>query len=100
MKQQGDQMQREKELELLRKEMINLKDCITKYLGYVFAGSGAAVYGIGRMDKSIEHVMPAMAFGINSNFNHHQLYCINTILQVLFTQSFCWLLQAPFPRGI
>ncbi len=44
------QNENEKEFELIRKEMISVKDCITKYLGYIFAGSGAAIYGLARME--------------------------------------------------
>lgn len=40
------------EYKLIRQEMNNLKDCITKYIGYVLAGSGAMIYGLARMDRS------------------------------------------------
>ncbi|MFZ3136769.1 MAG: hypothetical protein WA126_05180 [Thermodesulfovibrionales bacterium] len=39
------------EYKLIRKEMINLKDCITKYIGYVFAGSGAMIYGLAKTER-------------------------------------------------
>lgn len=32
------------EYKLIRKEMLNLKDCITNYIGFVLGGSGAAVF--------------------------------------------------------
>jgi hypothetical protein len=35
-----------KEYELLRNEMVTVKECITKYLGYVLGGSGLSVYGM------------------------------------------------------
>ncbi|NWG75029.1 MAG: hypothetical protein HXY24_10550 [Rubrivivax sp.] len=41
-----------KEYELIRGEMITVKDCITRYIGYVFGGSGAAIYGMARMEKT------------------------------------------------
>ena len=34
------------EYKLIRQEMITVKDCITKYIGFVLGGSGIAVYGI------------------------------------------------------
>lgn len=39
-----------KEYESIRAEMLNVKDCITKYVGYVFGGSGAAIYGLSKME--------------------------------------------------
>ncbi|MDD4874380.1 MAG: hypothetical protein PHE15_05330 [Dehalococcoidales bacterium] len=50
-------MLNQKEIELIRKEMTSLKDCITKYVGYVFAGSGAAVYGIARMNRLQDSIL-------------------------------------------
>jgi hypothetical protein len=41
-----------KEYELIRAEMLNVKDCITKYLGYVFGGTGAAIYGLARLNEN------------------------------------------------
>lgn len=41
-----------KEYELVREEMITVKDCITKYIGFVLGGSGAGVYGIVTMGKN------------------------------------------------
>ena len=35
-----------KEYELVRQEMITVKECITKYIGFVFGGTGLAVYGM------------------------------------------------------
>jgi hypothetical protein len=34
------------EYELIRHEMITVKECITRYIGYVLGGSGLAIYGI------------------------------------------------------
>jgi len=34
-----------KEYELVRSEMITVKECITKYLGFALGGTGAAIYG-------------------------------------------------------
>jgi hypothetical protein len=39
------------EYQLLRDEMATVKDCITKYIGYVLTGSGAAIYGMARMGQ-------------------------------------------------
>jgi len=38
-----------REYEIIRNEMFTVKDCITKYIGYVFAGFGAAIYGLVRI---------------------------------------------------
>lgn len=40
------------EYKLIRIEMNNLKDCITKYIGYALAGSGAMIYGLARIDRT------------------------------------------------
>ena len=39
------------ELRILRRELLNLKDCITKYLGYIFAGSAGSVFGLLRLSQ-------------------------------------------------
>ena len=41
-----------KEYSSIRMEMNNLKECITKYIGYAFAGSGAMIYGLARIESS------------------------------------------------
>lgn len=35
-----------KEYDLIRQEMISIKECITKYIGFVLGGSGVAIYAI------------------------------------------------------
>ena len=44
-----------KEFELIRAEMSTVKDCITKYIGFVLGGSGVAVYGIAGMGKNSDN---------------------------------------------
>lgn len=74
------QKENEKEFALLRTEMLNVKGCITQYLGYVFAGSGAAVYGIARMNQSADSTygtaMATLAFAIS--------FIISLVALVLF----------------
>lgn len=50
-----------KEYELIRDEMITVKDCITRYIGYVFGGSGAAIYGMARMERTLTNNYSEMA---------------------------------------
>jgi hypothetical protein len=38
-----------KEYEFVRAEMLTVKDCITKYVGFALAGSAAAIYGMARI---------------------------------------------------
>lgn len=38
-----------REYEMVRQEMSSVKDCITKYIGFVLGGSGAAIFLIARM---------------------------------------------------
>lgn len=47
----GYRMQAENiaEYQILREEMGTVKDCITKYIGYVLGGAGAAIYGMASM---------------------------------------------------
>jgi hypothetical protein len=40
------QKQNISEYELLRKELLQVKQCITNYIGYVFTGSGALLFGL------------------------------------------------------
>ncbi|MEW6657671.1 MAG: hypothetical protein AB1424_03325 [Thermodesulfobacteriota bacterium] len=42
-----------KEYEMVREEMSSVKDCITKYIGFVLGGSGAAVFLIARMGQNL-----------------------------------------------
>jgi hypothetical protein len=52
-----------REYESIRSEMNNLKDCITKYIGYAFAGSGAMIYGLARIKRSSTgSIAPEIAF--------------------------------------
>ena len=53
-----------KEYESIRIEMMNLKDCITKYVGYVLAGSGAMIYGIARVEGSISQTVNSPAIAV------------------------------------
>lgn len=41
-----------KEYELIRQKMITLKECITKYIGFILGGTGLAVYGMVTMSRS------------------------------------------------
>lgn len=70
-----------KEYESIRIEMLNLKDCITKYVGYVLAGSGAMIYGIARVERSISETInsPEVAV-ITSGFS----MLISLVLLLLF----------------
>ncbi len=43
------------ELKLLREELLNLKDCITKYLSYIFAGLAGSVFGLLRLSQISGH---------------------------------------------
>ncbi|MEW5948525.1 MAG: hypothetical protein AB1711_03845 [Thermodesulfobacteriota bacterium] len=56
------------EYKLIRQEMINLKDCITKYIGYVFAGSGAMIYGLAKVNNSTSPLSSAQPNVILSPF--------------------------------
>jgi len=44
--------------------MINLKDCITKYIGYVFAGSGAMIYGLAKVENPSEVTFISASFSM------------------------------------
>lgn len=50
-----------REYKLIRQEMLNLKDCITTYLGFVISGSGAAFFGLMLIAKA-EKITPALVY--------------------------------------
>lgn len=60
------------EYQLLRDEMATVKDCITKYIGYVLTGSGVAIYGMARMGQiptnNNETAITAIALSVIVNF--------------------------------
>lgn len=67
------QTQNIKEYELVRDEMLTVKDCITKYIGFVLGGAGAAVFLLVRGgDKfqlsSFEISLMSLSFSIIINF--------------------------------
>ncbi len=66
------------EYKLVRAEMITVKDCITKYIGFVLGGSSAAVYGIALMGKNSDNqlLMMPVCFAIS--------IIIHFVLLVLF----------------
>lgn len=51
-----------KEYELVRNEMITVKECITKYVGFVLGGAGAAVFLISRIGQSSTPSIPMSSF--------------------------------------
>ncbi len=71
------------EVDLIRKEMLHLKDCITKYVGYVLAGSGAAVYGIARMD-----VLNNNGFSVGMSFVSFIISVIISFITVILFYKF------------
>lgn len=50
------QNQNIREYELMRDEMINLKDCVTTYMGYVLGGSGLAIFGLASLAATFSYV--------------------------------------------
>jgi len=40
------------EYQLMRSELLNIKGCITNYMGYVLGGTGAALFGMAAINKS------------------------------------------------
>ncbi|MFC1682739.1 hypothetical protein ACFL0G_00845 [Candidatus Zixiibacteriota bacterium] len=46
-----------KEYELIRKEMLSLKNCMTAYIGFVLGGSGAAFFGLVAVFKGEDYYL-------------------------------------------
>ena len=46
------QYQNKIEYELVREELLKLKECITSYMGFVIGGSGVAFFGIAAVSKN------------------------------------------------
>ena len=70
----GYRMQAENiaEYQILREEMGTVKDCITKYIGYVLGGAGAAIYGMASMStvplNDMEIVITSLSLSAILNF--------------------------------
>lgn len=48
------QSQNVREYELVRQDMVEIKECITKYMGFVLGGSGAAIFGLSALKFSTQ----------------------------------------------
>lgn len=81
------QQQNIKEYKLIRDELLQLKDCITTYIGFVIGGSGAAFLGIAAILKTspgdnligilsylLSYVISLVCFILFYKFNSHNRY--------------------------
>jgi hypothetical protein len=75
-----------KEYQMIRQEMIAVKDCITKYIGYVLGGSGAAVFLIARMEHNVAgQGGQAFASGVHSGIVSLAIsIIINFVLLIIY----------------
>jgi len=101
------------ELNILRAELLNLKDCITKYLGFIFAGLGASIYGLARLNEitsvyasyfslTISNIVTFIAIIFFYKFHSHNRlagYCKALSHEIFraphnryhtYNQLFCW----------